>query len=189
VRTFVAIEVGAPLDAARPTREEAPEHLTLRFLGEMPESWNERISTAIRTAVAPLDPFEFSLDGVGAFPDAVHPRVVWVGATSGREEVVRLARVVSEALGPEGIPEEPEEFVPHVTLFRVRSPRDRDRAQRLLGGSERPPIPRVVRVTEVVVKESQLTPQGPLHRTIARAPLAGRAADRVNRSASRRGLS
>jgi RNA 2',3'-cyclic 3'-phosphodiesterase len=174
VRAFVAIEVGAPLDPQRPARADAPDHMTIRFLGEVPESWVERISSAVRAAVAPRVPFEFTLDGVGAFPDPRTPRVVWVGVTQGRAEATALARDISDALGREGIPDEPEEFVPHVTLFRVRSPRDRDRARRLLDGVEPAPLPRVVRVTEVLVKASELTPQGPVHRTIERAPLGGR---------------
>jgi len=189
VRAFVAIEVGTPLDPARAPREEAPAHLTLRFLGEVPESWLARIANAVRTAVAPLAPFDLTLDGVGAFPDAAHPRVVWVGATNGRDAVVQLAHVVSEALESEGIPGESEEFVPHVTLFRVRSPRDRARAQRLLDGTDPRPLPRFVRVNEVCVKESELTSAGPLHRTVARAPLAAAPGEGATRSASRRGRS
>lgn len=187
VRAFVAIEVGVPLDASRPARPEAPDHLTIRFLGEVPESWLARIAAGVREAVAPLAPFDLTLDGVGAFPDAAHPRVVWVGATFGRDETVALARAVSEALARAGIPDEPEEFVPHATLFRVRSPRDRDRARRLLDGGEPAPIPRVVHVSEVLVKVSELTPQGPVHRTVARAPLTGTSSDGLSRSASREG--
>jgi RNA 2',3'-cyclic 3'-phosphodiesterase len=184
VRTFVAIEVGAPLDARRPARVDAPDHLTVRFLGEVPDSWLDRISEAVRSAVSLFAPFEFTLDGVGAFPDAERPRVVWVGVTHGREEAKRLAQAVSRSLAETGIPDEPEEFVPHVTLFRVRSPRDRDRARRVLDGTEPGPLPRVVRVSEVLVKGSELTAQGPTHRTLARAPLSGATGESTTRSRS-----
>jgi RNA 2',3'-cyclic 3'-phosphodiesterase len=178
VRAFVAIEVGAPLDPTRPARPDAPDHLTLRFLGEVPDSWLARISGAVGSAVAPFAPFDLTLDGLGAFPDARSPRVVWVGVTNGRDDTIRLARAISDALGEAGVPDEPEAFVPHVTLFRVRSPRDRDRARRLLDGAEPGPVPRIVRVREVLVKGSELTPNGPVHRTIERAPLTGSAPPR-----------
>jgi RNA 2',3'-cyclic 3'-phosphodiesterase len=171
VRSFVAIDIGPPLDALRAARAEAPDHLTLRFLGEVPPGWLEGIGAAMRSAAATVDPFDLTIEGVGAFPSARAPRVVWVGATTGREEVIRLAAAIGEALGAVGIPAESEELVPHVTLFRVRSPRDRSRAQHLLDGTEPPPPPRSVRVTEVLLKGSEPTHSGPVHRTLERAPL------------------
>jgi RNA 2',3'-cyclic 3'-phosphodiesterase len=187
VRTFVAIDIGGPLDPGKAERPDAPDHLTIRFLGEVPESWLDRISAAVRSAVAPIPPFDLTLEGVGAFPDPNAPRVVWVGVTEGRETVVRVARAVSEALVGEGIPDEPDDFVPHVTLFRVRSPRDRERAQRLLDGTDAAPPARVVHVTDVQVKGSDLTSLGPIHRTYDAAPLGGSAG--VTPSKPRRGRS
>ena len=173
MRTFVALEVGGPGDPGRPGRATAPDHLTLQFLGEVPEDRIGAISTALRAAVASQPPFDLTLEGVGAFPSIRSPRVVWVGTTVGRDAAVRLARAVSEALEPLGFPAERGEFVPHVTLFRVRSPRDRARAEQLLTGAEPAPPPRVVRVAEVLLKASELRPEGAVHRTLERFPLAG----------------
>ena len=60
-----------------------------------------------------------------------------------------------------------------MTLFRVRSARDRLRAGRLLDGSEAAPAPRTVRVTQVLLKESTLTRSGAVHRTLGSFPLRG----------------
>jgi RNA 2',3'-cyclic 3'-phosphodiesterase len=173
MRTFVAIDVGGPLDPARQGRDEAPEHLTLRFLGEISEDRVPVITTALRNAVRPLTPFDLTFEGVGAFPGPRNPRVVWVGATVGRERAIELARAVESALVPFGFPAEDKEFVPHVTLFRVRGPRDSARARRLLDGGEPAPAARSVRVTEVTLKASALTRDGPIHRVVGTAPLGG----------------
>ena len=136
----------------------------------------ERVLAPVGTRVAP---FDLTLEGVGAFPSADRPRVVWVGASAGAAELVGLAGRVREALAAE-IPAPVEEaFVPHLTLFRVRSAFDRRRAEELLRGEVPAPPPRNVRVAEFVLKESVLSTRGATHRTVAAFPLAGPPSDRA----------
>lgn len=52
-------------------------HLTLKFLGEVQDSKVDEIKHALETIK--FDPFDVSLEGVGAFPDKRNPRVVWAG--------------------------------------------------------------------------------------------------------------
>jgi RNA 2',3'-cyclic 3'-phosphodiesterase len=170
VRAFVAVEVpaGEPGSVGR----AAPEHLTLHFLGEVPPESAPQIAERLRPVGRGIGPFELRLEGIGAFPSSSDPRVVWIGVTSGRAELVELARRVRSAL--EGTVRAPrEEFVPHLTWFRVRSPADRRRALDVLRDSGSPPPPRSVRVSEFVLKESTLGPGGAVHRTIEAFPLAG----------------
>jgi RNA 2',3'-cyclic 3'-phosphodiesterase len=170
VRAFVGLDMGGPASGSE-ARPEAPAHLTLQFLGEVAEDRVEGISDAIRTAVRDVPAFEITLEGVGAFPSEHQPRVVWVGVTEGAPQLTVLAARVSDALAHLDLRKDRHEFSPHVTLFRVRSPRDRQRARRLLDGTEAAPPARVVRVTEVALKESCLTREGPIHRTIGAWPL------------------
>jgi 2'-5' RNA ligase len=162
VRLFVAVEVAGP--AARPTG--SPEHLTLRFLGEVAPDRVEPLAVALRHETTPLPPFEFVVDGVGAFPSADRPRVVWRDVREGREALLALAGAVRTAVVRAGLPDDPTPFVPHVTLFRVRSPRDRARAVAVLSGAERPPPATRVLVTSIALKASELTPHGAEHRTL-----------------------
>ena len=169
MREFVAIDVGAP--EPRVSRRAA-EHLTLRFLGEVASERNAGIIAALEGVARTSRPFVLRLEGVGAFPSADRPRVVWTGVTVGREEVVELARAVRGALdGLLGADE--EAFVPHLTLFRVRTPADREAARELLAGARPAPPPRDVRVGELLLKESVLGPAGALHRTLAAFRLGG----------------
>ena len=175
VRLFVAIEVRASPDRAC----GAPEHLTLSFLGEVAPDSLDRISSALDRAARSSSPFDLVLEGVGAFPTRDRPRVVWVGATTGGRETVALAAQVSAALADEGFHTEDDRFVPHVTLFRVRSPELLRRAIALLAGTEPPPPPRAVRVSTIVLKESTLTARGAVHRTRATFPLGAPSGARV----------
>jgi RNA 2',3'-cyclic 3'-phosphodiesterase len=172
VRAFVAIDVG---EAPPGPDRGAPPHLTLRFLGEIAPERVGAISAALRAGVADVPPFDLTMDGVGAFPSRERPRVVWVGATDGADRARDLAHRVDEALRTVGFEPEREVFVPHRTLFRVRSARDRARAAALLAGEGVPP-PSRCRVDRVVLKESELGPRGARHRTLAEFPLAGRPA-------------
>ena len=173
MRAFVAVEVprGEVADPRDP--RSATEHLTLRFLGEIDEPTAGNLVRALAPAVGPVAPFEFVLEGVDAFPSPERPRVVWRGVTRGAVELRSLARVVREAVESAGLVDDPSPFVPHVTLFRVRSPRDRERAARLLGPDAVVPSPTPVAVTTVDLIESRLTSAGAIHRTLARFPLSG----------------
>lgn len=168
VREFVAVEVGRAEERGR----AVPAHLTLRFLGDVAPGQNVAVTTALGEVARTCPPFLLRLEGVGAFPDPARPRVVWVGVTEGRIELVDLARRVRAALDPIFGPDR-EEFVPHLTLFRVRSPTDRAAARELLEGVRSAPPPREVRVHELVLKESVLGPHGATHRTLAALPLEG----------------
>lgn len=171
VRAFVAVEVPSSSEGAAGT--SAPEHLTLLFLGEIPTERVGPIGAALTPVGAAVAPFVLTLEGVGAFPSAERPRVVWVGATEGAAELVELARQVREALRGEGTVAPESTFVPHLTLFRVRSGLDRRRAEEILTGRVPPPPPRRIRVGEFVLKESVLSSRGATHRTVATFALRG----------------
>ncbi len=148
----------------------ASDHLTLEFLGEVPADRIPRIVERLRPVGADLAPFDLTVDGVGAFPSAAAPRVVWLGVTEGRRDAEELARRIRAALADVvAAPAEP--FVPHVTWFRVRSGEARRVAREILDGRRPPPPPRTRRIREFVLKESRLDPRGALHRTVERFPL------------------
>lgn len=173
VRLFVAVEV-PPTDAARPEHPTgAPEHLTLRFLGEVSPEHLPALQAALAEVARETPPFDLVLEGVRAFPNVRNPRVVWVGATTGREAVSALAARIARSIEPIVPGADRESFVPHLTLFRVRSPPQRRRAAALLDGTEPPPAPRTVRVREVCLKESTLSREGASHRVVAAWPLSG----------------
>ena len=165
MRAFVAIEV--PPVGARPGRAET--HLTLKFLGEIDPARVPFLTSSLRQALRDVAPFSIAVEGVGAFPSSERPRVVWAAVTEGSARVLDLAARVESAGETSGFPREARPFAPHVTLMRVRGPRDLGRAQRLLeelaqhrfGSST---------VSEVVLFESELRPEGAVHRALERFP-------------------
>ena len=97
-------------------------HLTLKFLGAVPETRIESIAGALSAASLEANPFQARIRGLGAFPSAGRPRVVWAGVTEGAAEMIDLARRVDTALAALGLSRDERPFSPHVTLGRVRRP-------------------------------------------------------------------
>ena len=82
-------------------------HMTLAFVGEWPED-----ITQVLPAVG--HPFTITLAHPGIFPEA---KVLWAGVEAS-EELNRLAQSVRNSLAENGIPFDPKEFNPHITLMR-----------------------------------------------------------------------
>jgi RNA 2',3'-cyclic 3'-phosphodiesterase len=115
-------------------------------------------------------PFPVRVAGVDAFPDHDRPRIVYLGVVAGRAELLALAADVEAELVGLGFPRERRPFRPHVTLGRIRSPRDaeRFRAARAAAG-DRTLLSTVV--DALLLKASELRPSGAQHSTLARFPL------------------
>ena len=171
MRAFIALEL-PELDRAVRWPRPPERHLTLRFLGEVPESALAGLEAALHRTALSVAPFELSLRGGGAFPDPERPRVAWVGIGEGAEPLARLERALTAELASAGVPPAPPPFGPHGPVLRVRSPADRAAAGRLLADLVDRTVGRL-HVEEAVLFESQLAPGAPArHRPRARVRLA-----------------
>jgi len=175
VRLFVAVDPGAGDPAA-------PEHLTLAFLGEVPEGRRAEIEAALRAVAARAAPFAATLDRIGAFPSAERPRVVYRGVGAGAAALEALAASVRTALEPFAPSVGRDRFVPHVTLLRVRSAADQRTARALLEGRRPAPPARSFLVGELRLKASELGRDGARHRTLAAFPLGPTPSDPAGRA-------
>src|SRR5229473_1808380 len=54
-------------------------HLTLKFLGDVPEESLSDLETALRRACQASVPLELRADGLGCFPHPQNARVLWIG--------------------------------------------------------------------------------------------------------------
>ncbi len=174
MRAFVAIDIPSPASTGGVQGPTAPsEHLTLRFFADLRADVVPTVIESMAEVARATEPFSLTIAGVGAFPSERHPKVVWRGITGGREALIDLVARLDRRFVVAGLPTEPRPFVPHLTWFRVRSDRERARAREALTGSAAPPA-FTFAVGSIVLKESTLTPNGPVHRTIVSAPLGAR---------------
>lgn len=98
-------------------------HLTLAFLGEVPDERLRAISSAVGEAAGGLVDFSTHLEGIGGFPSARRARVVWAGLADPAGGIAGMAEVVASALEPLGFVREERALTAHVTLARLRAPR------------------------------------------------------------------
>jgi len=109
--------------------------------------------------------------GLGGFPSARRPRVVWAGITGEGEALGRTAAAVASALVPLGFPAEERPFRGHVTLARVRSPRGlQPLGEAIAAGSDADLGEWTAR--DVVLYRSHLRPSGAVYEPLARLPFA-----------------
>ena len=101
-------------------------HVTLKFLGEVPEESVPAIDGALRPRLGRLGPLSLAVRGVGAFPKAGPPRVLWLGLSADSDALTVLAGEVQDALDGIGFPRDKRAFSPHLTLGRVKEGGDRD---------------------------------------------------------------
>jgi 2'-5' RNA ligase len=190
IRTFIAIELPAPIRAALASIGDqlsghagvlklvAPDllHLTVRFLGGVPPERIAAVEQAAQEAAAGFPPFRLQLGPVGSFGGSA-PRVVWVGLRrdAGTEALHRLFGRLEDALYAHGFERERRPLSAHLTLARVReeAPRPLVRAlgetvARLAAG---PPPSGSFEVEALTVMRSDLSPQGPRYTPLAHAPL------------------
>ncbi len=109
--------------AARWARPEGM-HVTLKFIGHAIAGGDAEKLDAVRAALAAVkssEPVDMRYRGVGFFPDARRPRVMWCGVEASTN-LAQLAADIELRLEPLGIPRETRAFVPHLTLARFKSP-------------------------------------------------------------------
>jgi len=184
MRAFVALEISSPevlksilsfqrelsaTGADLKTVERENIHFTVKFLGEIAQDYAREVDSRLKTLR--LGRAEVELKGVGAFPNAGRPNVVWVGVKPGHEERVRpIAQAVIAAL--EGIGEQDRwPFAAHVTLARVRSQRGSDGLVSLLRSNSERSFGEV-KLVELKLKSSILGPHGPTYSDVGVYPLA-----------------
>jgi len=107
-------------------------HLTLRFLGPVPESLRPALEAAADTIAKAAAPFEVVLSGGGAFPSLARPRSLWVGVSEGGDGLSSLAEGLSRLARDEGLELETRPFAAHLTIGRTDGVRLGPTAARVL---------------------------------------------------------
>ena len=98
-------------------------HVTLRFVGPAGRVGRERIVAALDGA-ALGGPFGFRIGGLGGFPRPGRATVAWAATEGDGGRITQLAGAVDEAVSSAGFGYDERPFRAHLTLARIRPPRD-----------------------------------------------------------------
>lgn len=193
VRTFVAVtlepEVLRALERAqgrlrglaggRACRWVGAEniHLTFHFLGDVPEERLPSVFDAVARGCQGFGPFDIAIVGLGCFPNARQPRIVWAGVREESGRLAELQRALGRELAGVGYPPERRPFTPHLTIGRARRDAARDDLAALGQSVSSQPheVLAAMRVERVHVIKSDLRPSGAAYTILSTAELLGAA--------------
>jgi 2'-5' RNA ligase len=188
IRAFVAIPLPAalraklsvlqrdlqsnlPAGAVRWTRADQI-HLTLKFMGNVaPESLPD-LEGALQRACQAAPSFQVRAEGVGCFPDAKQPRIVWVGIAGAGDALQALQASIERETKQWGEPDS-RAFQPHLTIGRMKHA-TRDVASALaqaLAAKAKAALGEW-RAEEVELIRSQLSSEGPQYTRLSLQVLA-----------------
>lgn len=144
--------------------ESAAMHLTLEFIGEVPEQQLPDIQSALRSIHA--EKLTARLDAVSFFGDPENIKIIFIGVTG--DGVNELAHIIAQQLSP-CVAQEKDQFVAHLTVARVKrvydAPALHEAIELFL------PQQIVFRLDSFVLMESELASDGPTHYIIERYAL------------------
>ncbi|HLG60338.1 MAG TPA: RNA 2',3'-cyclic phosphodiesterase [Ktedonosporobacter sp.] len=153
-RTFIALEMNTALqrhleEVTRQVARALPGvrwldpagiHLTLAFLGELNDEQLSEAMNASAAAARQVKAFSYRLSRLGIFGSPRQPRIIWMGIEEPSGSLVRLHRLLNQALEQRGFEIDQRPFSPHLTLARIKSPLtpgEQQELQRLLTGDQR----------------------------------------------------
>ncbi|RBQ24786.1 MAG: RNA 2',3'-cyclic phosphodiesterase [Methanocorpusculum sp. MCE] len=174
-RVFIAVEpakeirdrlemVGMSLrgSGARLTLPKSDQmHITLKFLGEIPETKIPKIAGALEKVKSA--PFQLQAARVSKFG-----RLVIKAEVTDQGCCADIARQIDEYLLPLGFPKEARPFSPHITLARIKeyAPDLQEKTDALSNAEFG-----TCMIEEILLKQSTLTPRGSIYTTLARVKL------------------
>jgi len=140
-------------------------HLTLKFFGETKEDQINGINLLIENIVSHIHPFNFEISNLGIFGSSYLPKVIWLGINNSKP-LINLADTILNELETIGFERDRQNFVPHLTLGRIKSIKDKERFKQILSKYNNSDI-QTVNVNEIFLFESILRKEGPYYNLIS----------------------
>ena len=161
-------EIGGRISWTRPQGQ----HLTLKFFGDISVDDVTNISEVVKTRVAADWSLTLIIEKLGVFPDARKPRVLWCGISGDASRLAALQKQLDDDFTGIGFPAEDRPFRPHLTLGRIKDPHGLTgldvamKKHSAFAAGE-------FTSKELILFQSQLTPQGALYTRLAEFALGG----------------
>jgi len=143
-------------------------HFTVKFFGDITPDQAQQITSLTDSRLEDQKSFQMYIKGTGVFPNLDRPRVLWLGVDD-PQEFSQLQEKLDDDWVRMGFRKE-RSYIPHLTIGRVKGPRNREALIskiRELETVDIGPLP----VNKLVLKQSELTPVGPIYTDLQDFPL------------------
>lgn len=139
-------------------------HYTLHFFGDISQEEIEIVQNAFNDFH--FDPFSLAVENVGYIPNnkPAKARVLYLSCTKGEYELVELAKRVRSIVSQNKFKVKKQSFLPHLTVARVKSGYDIQKAVQRWLDYEFQVITHEVNEIELI--KSELTSTGPTYSTL-----------------------
>jgi 2'-5' RNA ligase len=144
-------------------------HMTVKFLGEVPDRDVTKVSEAVNSAASKATAFALEISGCGCFPPRGLVRIVWVGANEPTGKLLSCVEAVEGELEAVGFARERRRFSPHLTIGRVRDDRSGGQIRTAVEAHTYSSLDQTVR--SMTLMSSVLSPKGPTYTPVTVASL------------------
>ena len=139
-------------------------HVTLKFFGETMENRIPDISRVLKELASRHKPFTSELVNVGIFGSSYSPKVIWFGIEKA-EPLKELGIDVLKSVESIGWEPDRQNFVPHLTIGRIKSIPDKHLFQSVIDEHKKTWM-QEIQVREFHLYESILMREGPIYKVL-----------------------
>jgi len=140
-------------------------HLTLKFFGSLEPEICSSITDAF-ISMKSLKKIKYEIKGLGVFPAMDNPSVIWAGLECDKQPLNEFLQSIEDFSSSFGFLPEKREFIPHLTLARVKKDRIVKNELKRLIQEEKNTLFSSSIFDELVLFESILKPEGAEYRKI-----------------------
>jgi 2'-5' RNA ligase len=148
-------------------------HLTLKFLGEIPETDIVHLKNGLDSPIGGHSAFELTVEKIGVFPNPQRPRIIWAGLRHSLE-LEHLQNTVEQVTHSLGYAADARDFSAHLTLGRINqtaSPQQLLQVTRVLSNSTVGGMGDFI-VKSIDIYRSQLNAGGSIYTKLHSIPLS-----------------
>lgn len=147
-------------------------HLTLKFIGEISTEKISHVKALMAEALHTSTVFTIEVKGLGLYPNANKPRVIWLGIENNLA-LVDIHKRLDHALAQAQIKPDTRAFSPHLTIARVRKNALPDQVRKIGETLSQFKISSlgISQIEHIRLYQSELNPQGPTYTPLMTIPL------------------
>ncbi len=146
-------------------------HLTLKFLGAVQSAQIPEIVATTGNCVRYFQRFSLDFNKTGIFGSRYDPKVLWLGLNAPSETLLSLTDDLLNQLDAIGFKRDRQNFVPHLTLGRIKQLNHKPLFQQLVQNIPQQSYLKA-EIGEVMLYESILHKTGPEYQIVERFKLA-----------------
>lgn len=138
------------------------QHLTLRFLGETPFAKIEQLCQMLAETAKETQPFTMKISKLGVFGSHYHPNVLWLGFEKQPVLNQLFEKVEGKLTSELGFKANDGNFVPHLTLGRIKKIDSKKRFWQLFESLQLTYF-QEFDIKEIILYQSRLEKSGPIY--------------------------